>query len=153
MKREKYAKNDKAAAESVGVSAQTFSERKRAADFTIRYVAGKGWPISELLDDDAKRKRRDKRNLTGEHSDRKGRKLDVEIEILELKRDEIRGELIALAESRQHCTDIAGIVRWAAEQWPAKVAVLTKDAAQVAQAEALSARMLALCREKLEALA
>ena len=151
MKARSHAATDAQAASMLGIELITFRTWKASTDFDIRKTQA-GWPMAALHNYAIKRKQRDKRNLSGEHSDRKGRKLDVEIEILELKRDEIKGELIALAESRQHCVAVAGIVRWAAEQWPAKVAVLTKDAAQVAQAEQMRDRILALCREKLEAL-
>jgi hypothetical protein len=93
---------------------------------------------------------RDKRADGGLHADRKGRKLDVEIEILELKRDEIRRELVPVSEMLGQISEVAGILRWGAEQFPALMGVETKDPAAVAVAEKVRDRIVARLTEKLE---
>lgn len=135
----------------LGIELITFRKWKSTTDFDIKRTAA-GWPMAALHNYAIKRKQRDKRNLTGEHADRKGRKLDVEIEILELKRDEIRRDVIPMTEHLQAVTDLAGVLRWGAEQLPAMAATETKDARLTELAEKLRDRMLARVRDRVEEL-
>jgi hypothetical protein len=150
MKPQSHAKTDAQAASMLGIELITFRKWKATPDFPVRRVAA-GWPMAALHNYAITRKQRDKRNLSGEHSDRKGRKLDVEIEILELKRDEIRRELIPMQEHLAAVGEIASILRWGAEQFPAMAATETKDARLTGIAETVRDRVLARVAEKLEA--
>ena len=151
MSRKLYAETDAQAATALGVNLSTFREWKAARDFDVRRAQA-GWPLAALHNYAIARKQRDKRNLSGEHSDRKGRKLDVEIEILELKRDEIRREVIPMTEHLAAVTELCGVLRWGAEQLPAMVATETKDARLTEISERVRDRMLARLRDRLDEL-
>lgn len=92
-----------------------------------------------------------KRSVSSDGSLR-DKKLQVEIEILELKRDEIRKQLIPFSEHAaeiQSFHDVAVVVM---DQWISVVSSVTKDKESVAAAEKLRDDCIANWRERLEKL-
>ena len=94
--------------------------------------------LAGLLDARAGMKQRERERLTGEHATLRAKKLQVEIEILETKRDELRGRLIEIEEVRQNFIEYGGIVNEVFSTWEMQVSALTHDPALVDAAERLT---------------
>jgi len=129
-----YAKTDEAVADALGISVSAFRSWKASTDFTIRRTT-KGWPLAALYDYQAERKKRDKRNVSGEHADLKRRKLEVEIDILEAKRDELRRDLIPLREHVETMQWLSAIVTGALDEFCQYTTATYHDAKMTGEAE------------------
>ena len=95
-----------------------------------------GWDIEECAKwiKDQKAAQQQKKQ-TGQHADKKGAKLDREIEILDIKIATMRKELIPEEEVRRMLQEYAAAVNGAFDQWIAFVATLTRDAELVGKSE------------------
>ena len=144
-----YTRRDEDAAEALGISLSAFRNWKASADFTIKRTS-KGWPMAALFDYQVKRKARDKRNISGEHADLKRRKLQVEIEILESKRDEIRRDLIPMQEHVDTLRRHAGIVAGGLDEFLAFTTATFHDARMTAEAERIRDKVRAKLRAEVE---
>lgn len=92
-----------------------------------------------------------KRAVSGDGSLR-DRKLLVEIEILEAKRDEIRRRLIPVEEYQAEIQQFHQVGIEVLEQWISVVSSITKNAEAVKSAEQLKKNCIETWREKIEAL-
>lgn len=106
----------------------------------------KGYDIAAVMDFISKDR---KRAVTGDGSLR-DRKLLVEIEILESKRDEIRRQLIPVEEHQAEIQQFHQIGVDVMDQWISVVSSITKDAAAVKSAEELRQNCINAWREKLQ---
>jgi hypothetical protein len=145
----KYAKTDKEAAELIGIDPATFWNWKGSADFNVKKTVA-GWPMAALYDYQAKRKTRDKRNTTGEQGDLKRRKLEVEIDILVAKRDEIRGELLPLQEHVEDMQWLASIVTSALDEFVQFTTAGFRDAKATAEAERIRDKVRARIKGEID---
>lgn len=92
-----------------------------------------------------------KRHIAGDGSLR-DKKLIVEIEILEAKRDEIRRTLISVNEHLAEIQQFHQIGIAVLEQWISVVSSITKDAEAVQGAENLKRACIEQWREKIQAI-
>jgi hypothetical protein len=139
--------------------AKTIQELADALDFTREYVSRRfipregfpaktkqGYDIAAVSDFIAKDR---KRAVTGDGSLR-DRKLLVEIEILEAKRDEIRRRLIPVEEYQAEVQQFHQIGMDVMDQWISVVSSITKDAETVKSAEQLKRNCIEAWRERLQ---
>jgi hypothetical protein len=139
--------------------AQTLEELADELGFTREYISrrfaprpgfpkktAKGYDVAAVYDFMAKDR---KRSVAGDGS-LKDRKLIVEIEILEAKRDEIRRTLIPVDEHLAEMQQFHQIGVAVLDQWISVVSSVTKDAAAVSAAENLRKSCIDQWRDRLE---
>ena len=115
--------------------------------FCGKYKVTKGkdgkYPVGKLLDARAAMKEKQASSLTGVQGALRAKKLKVEIEILEAKRDEITRRLIPRDEHLAALLAHAAIVRRHLESFPKEVGAVVRDAETNQMCESAVNRILA----------
>ena len=142
---EKYAKTMEKLAEALDMTREHLTRRYSGKDDFPKKTK-QGYDIAAVSDFIAKDR---KRAVTGDGSLR-DRKLLVEIEILEAKRDEIRRRLIPVEEYQAEVQQFHQIGMDVMDQWISVVSSITKDAEAVKSAEQLKRNCIEAWRERLQ---
>jgi AcrR family transcriptional regulator len=142
----KYAKTMEKLAEALNVTREHLTRRYASKDDFPKKTK-QGYDIAAVSDFIAKDR---KRHVVGDGS-LKDKKLIVEIEILEAKRDEIRRTLIPVDEHLAELQQFHQIGVAVMDQWISVVSSITKDAKAVEGAENLRRTCVEQWREKLQA--
>jgi hypothetical protein len=143
--KQKYAKTYTELADALGIGHEHLSRRYSKREGAPK-KAKQGHSIEAWSDFIAKDR---KRHVVGDGSLR-DKKLIVEIEILEAKRDEIRRTLIPVPEHLAELQQFHQIGVAVLDQWISVVSSVTKDSAAVAAAENLRKSCIDQWRDRLE---
>jgi hypothetical protein len=144
---EKYAKTMEKLADVLGVTREHLTRRYSTKEGFPKKTK-QGYDIAAASDFIAKDR---KRHVVGDGSLR-DKKLIVEIEILEAKRDEIRRTLIPVDEHLAELQQFHQIGVAVMDQWISVVSSITKDSKAVEGAENLRRTCIEQWREKLGAI-
>jgi len=142
---EKYAKTMDGLADALNVSREHLTRRYSCKEGFPKKTK-QGYDIAAASEFIAKDR---KRHVVGDGSLR-DKKLIVEIEILEAKRDEIRRTLIPVPEHLAELQQFHQIGVAVLDQWISVVSSVTKDAAAVSAAENLRKSCIDQWRDRLE---
>jgi hypothetical protein len=143
----KFVKTQTELAAALGIEREHLS-RRYASKPDAPGKTKSGYDVAAWLDFIAKNR---KRAVSGDGSLR-DKKLIVEIEILEAKRDEIRKQLIPVTDHIAHIQAFHEIGVSVLEQWISVVSSITKDKDAVTAAESLRSRCVAEWRNRIEAI-
>jgi len=143
----KFVKTQAELAAELGMEREHLSRRYASKPDSPKKTT-KGYDVAAWFDFISKDR---KRSVSGDGSLR-DKKLIVEIEILEAKRDEIRKQLIPVAEHIAHIQAFHEIGVSVLEQWVSVVSSITKDKDAVEAAESLRSRCVAEWRNRIEAI-
>lgn len=144
---QKYAKTMEKLAEALSVTREHLTRRYAGKDGFPKKTK-QGYDIEATADFIAKDRRR---YVVGDGSLR-DKKLVVEIEILEAKRDEIRRTLIPVQEHMAELQQFHQIGVAVLDQWISVVSSITKDSKAVQGAENLRRSCIEMWREKVNAI-
>jgi hypothetical protein len=140
-------------ARSVGVLAKEIGiTRQRMYDWLKRDGCpgrtGRGWNVGKVMDFIINsRKTRERGGAPA-----KDRKLELECEVLEMKRDRLRGTAVPVREVRDMFAEYATVVNGVFDEWMEWVEATTRDTKILAKARTCSDRARRAMASKLQAL-
>jgi len=141
----KFADTLTALAQEIGIEREHLS-RRYASKPDAPKKTKKGYDVAAWLDFISK----DRKRSVNHDGSLRDRKLIVEIEILEAKRDEIRKQLIPVEEHLAEVQQFHQIGVAVLDQWISVVSSVTKDTAAVGAAEDLRKNCIEQWRDRLE---
>ena len=109
----------------------------------------KGWDVQAVAEFIADYKA-NKEQVTGENQDAKRKKLDLECQLLQVKLDRLKGELVSLEDLASEVTEMAGIVNAGLEEFVQWVTVTYRKADTTAKAKDLRDRTKRWLASKME---
>lgn len=140
MAERKWVKTVTELAKQLGIARQTLQKWKKVEGFPE--PTKRGYNVLKCLNFilEKKAERQRQRNGEGEEYDLRARKLDLECQVLEARRDRYRGQFLTIEEFREEMSEYARIVNAVFDQWIQDVGAMTRNARLMRRAKGLRDR-------------